>query len=289
MEASALGMNSMPLANQGALFPANSINTNQQTSVDSMNIMSSVSDNQRGSKGHQFLSSAGIDSQSLFRRARDLQSKASKSPRNINSVYSLSNAAASTANKPLNPNLHQSLAQTRADIIENIIMKQRIRTQEIVQEKIHARLQENFEQTLASLGHVVQSRTVPSSSKSSTSSFMDDDALVSQFPNVDIDWNSQVLHLHLTYITTLDNNSSSNEISLESLLPLSQQLQHTQYQNAIAFFQTLAKYPFTIRGRCVASLEFLSEQYSFYIMNQVKNSLSTNDVSISNRGGMSSI
>ena len=286
MEASALGMNSMPLANQGALFPANNINTNQQTSVDSMNIMSSVSDNQRGSKGHQFLSSAGIDSQSLFRRARDLQSKASKSPRNINHVYSLSNAAASTTNKPLNPNLHQSLAQTRADIIENIIMKQRIKTQEIVQEKIHARLQENFEQTLASLGHVVQSRTVPSSSKPSTSSFMDDDALVSQFPNVDIDWNSQVLQLHLNYITTLYNNNSSNQISLESLLPLSQQLQHTQYQNAIAFFQTLAKYPSTIRGRCVASLEFLSEQYSFYIMNQVKNSLSTNDVSISNRGGM---
>jgi hypothetical protein len=95
--------------------------------------------------GQQFLSSAGIDTQSLFRRARNLQTRslAPKSARPVstsgsgttnnatNDPQTQTQATGSTSatglisseTETLLPNLHESLDQSRASIIETILLQ----------------------------------------------------------------------------------------------------------------------------------------------------------------------
>jgi hypothetical protein len=258
--------------------------------------------NSNNGHGQQFLSSAGIDTQTLFRRARDLHSKATQPPSrinaNANANTNANNGISNGSSKPMNPNLHQSINQSRAETIQNILDHQRFQTHLIVQKKIHARLQDNFISTLSSLGPVVHNRRVPHShgngkistngngngnnvaqtdAASATSRALNS---IHAIPVTESDWNSPILQTHLQHMapssTNTNTSTTTNTNTLQALNGLAQQMHYTQYQNALDFFKTLTKYPITVKGRCIASLDFLSEQFRTFIMNQVKNGLNGN-------------
>ena len=274
--------------------------------------------NSNNGHGQQFLSSAGIDTQTLFRRARDLHSKATQPPSrinaNANANTNANNGISNGSSKPMNPNLHQSINQSKAETIQNILDHQRFQTHLIVQKKIHARLQDNFISTLSSLGPVVHNRRVPHSNgnaygngNTNANNVAQTDAAsatsralnnIHAIPVTESDWNSPILQTHLHHMasssttnTSANTNTNTNTLHLQALNGLAQQMHYTQYQNALDFFKTLTKYPMTVKGRCIASLDFLSEQFRTFIMNQVKNGLNGNgngmgmDINMG-RGGM---
>ena len=270
--------------------------------------------------GQQFLSSAGIDTQSLFRRARDLQSRSISGaatgtagtgtgagtgttsqqpqsqlgghPTSTSAVNQNQNQSQST-NVELLPNLHESLQQSRAATIQNILLQQRNKTHGIVQQKIQSRLQDNFRRTVLSLGHVVpgSSRRVngldghgPDGGRDSGSSNQMAplaSVLASASASASaVDWNSQLLQSHLKLFDP--NNAISththNRNHLQELSQVARDNHHAAYSNAITLFQTITMSTstntaarVTARGRTIASLQFLSHQFQNYILSQVKN------------------
>ena len=193
--------------------------------------------------GQQFLSSAGIDTQSLFRRAHDLQSKSNRISRGgsngagasasaTNSYQSTAtstapsrSASTSTSTVQLNPNLYESIDQSRAATIHKILAQERNNTRKITQARIQKRLEDNFHRTLEGLGHVVHGRVVPGTGPgpgsaasgngngnttetgsngyrgqrdgASLASKAAAAAAVLENANVSTDWNSQFLQSHL--------------------------------------------------------------------------------------------
>eukprot|EP00979_Chaetoceros_neogracilis_P005659 scaffold1035_cov265-Chaetoceros_neogracile.AAC.17 len=121
-------------------------------------------------------------------------------------------------------------------------------------------------------------------------------------PLTEGDWNSPILQTHLQHHASSsssynnnnnNNNGSSNDnansspLGIVALNALAQQMHDARYQNALELFQTMVQYPSSVRGKCLASLAFLSEQIRSYIMNQVKNGLNGNNGEIDmGRGGM---
>ncbi len=257
------------------------------------------------SSGQQFLSSAGIDTQSLFRRARDLQSwsltgnttgtaaPGQSQNQSQQSALPLSTSTARTSSTPVEllPNLHESLQQTRATTIQNILLQQRNKTHNIVQEKIQSRLQDNFRRTVLSLGHVVpgSARRVNGlgavSGRSSDQQQQQRDiggggaggAMISAHA-ADIDWESSLIQSHLKLLDPSTSKSGGGGRQLQELSQLARDLHLPAYSNAINLFQTVSMSTstttgarLTARSRAIASLHFLADQFQNYILNQVKN------------------
>lgn len=116
--------------------------------------------------GQQFLSNAGIDTESLIRRARYLPSKATgSSSSSVNPSTAAAAASSSTAAPPFptaattthtntpSPDLLSFLQQSHNAFIQTTIDRQRENMQSVIQSKIQQRLQKNFYNTLSSLGH----------------------------------------------------------------------------------------------------------------------------------------
>jgi hypothetical protein len=121
-------------------------------------------------------------------------------------------------------------------------------------------------------------------------------------PLTEGDWNSPILQTHLQHhassSSSYNNNNNNNNgsrndnansspLGIVALNALAQQMHDARYQNSLELFQTMVQYPSSVRGKCLASLAFLSEQIRSYIMNQVKNGLNGNNGEIDmGRGGM---
>ncbi len=237
--------------------------------------------------GQQFLSSAGIDTRSLFHKARGLQmqSRTQQSQASSSSSSQPQITTSSISNQPeplkLNPNLHSSIDEMRSATISNILLRQRQNTEQKVQEKIQARLASHAKriQSKSSLENIIPGtgrRVVPIGS--GTGGDVDTDASVdvSSYPIVDLSHDLIQNHLRLT------QSKSEESFTLEGLDKLARTYgrQTAEYQNAIALFQTLAAGPGASlgsggdkspHGYVVSSVQYLTSLFRKFIIAQVKN------------------
>ncbi len=285
---------------QGSNFQASSYGQSHglNSSASAAHLPSRDASMNDNAMGQQFLSSAGIDTQSLFRKARGLQMQSQTQQSQTSSSSSHPQiASSSTSNQPepfkLHPNLYTSIDEMRSATISNILLRQRQHTEQKVQEKIQARLASHAKriQSKSSMESIIPGtgrRVLPIASGTGTGTGGGADVDTSSYPVVDLSHDLIQNHLRLTQSQFQSQSQSGESFSLEGLEKLARTYgsQTAEYQNAIALFQTLAtgagagsgsgfgsggggdKSP---HGYVVSSVQYLTTLFRKFIIAQVKN------------------
>jgi len=240
--------------------------------------------------GQQFLSSAGIDTKSLFRKARGLQAQtqtrsqpfSSQGNGNINAnPNNVNTSSYSNANSiKLHANLYTSIEEMRAATISNILLNQRNKTNQIVQNKIKDRLQAKSKMTQSKSSYL--GSVIPGTGRR-----------VLPFPASEVplmDMNHDLIRSHLNSRI----GASATGITLDGLEKIARENGNMaySYHNAISLLQMLRSQESepnanqSPHGKTISCVKFLAQQFKNYIIQQVKNNPMSSSSSSPNASGI---
>lgn len=233
--------------------------------------------------GQRLLSTAGVDTQALFRKARDLNKlKSTASTASSEAISSLVPKSQEEIHT-LHPNLQTSLEQHRVAILEKILSQSKYRTQNIVEERIKKRIMDNSKMmTLAAHTSVtiVNGRRMPISDTSSTDFSPATSKMIQSVPITDHD--IPLIEAHYKSLVSSSMNQYERQDSmrdLDNLLTLAHENDMVQYSNAIQLCKCLASMSRASSSygniAALASIQFLSDTFQDHIFSTVKNRSAT--------------
>lgn len=230
--------------------------------------------------GQKLLSSAGVDTQVLFRKARDLNKFKSTSATSSGTSSSLIPKSSEEIHT-LHPNLHTSLEQHRVAILEKILSQSKQRTQAIVEERIKNSIMSNTKMmTLAAHTSVatVHGRRIPITD-SSTDASSAIKKMVQVVP-ISEDELPLVEAQYQSIVSSVDKYELQDSMKgLDHLLTVAHENDMVQYSNAIQLCKCLASMTKASSSygniSVLASVQFLSDTFQDHILSTVKNRTAT--------------